>query len=328
MTQEQSKWILMQQLISNAKPTYFEIDRPQSSRFRGFCFDLINNIFFDSAITVTILVNMVAMAIQYEDMPEKMEQTLTSINYVFTGVYILEALIKLCAYGRNYFLSNWNNFDLFIAITSLLEFDYFENLLASFSSQGVVIIRVFRLLRISRLFKLFRSKHFARLNMILNIVYISIPSLMNVISLMFLMYIIFSVVAVFMFRDAKLPPDTENEVYNFKTFHSSLLTLFRASTGEDWPLLMYHYGEAEGLYAGSRIFFIIFVLVLTYIMINMIQLIVVQIFEELYFDPQNPLNQFKESVEEFNKVWNIFSAQKKGNAISSSSIISFFTHLQ
>lgn len=209
-----------------------------------------------------------------------------------------------------------------------MEFDYFENLLASFSSQGVVIIRVFRLLRISRLFKLFRSKHFARLNMILNIIYISIPSLMNVISLMFLMYIIFSVVAVFMFKDAKLPDGAQNEVYNFDTFHSSLLTLFRASTGEDWPLLMYHYGEAEGLYVGSRVFFIVFVLILTYIMINMIQLIVVQIFDELYFDPLNPLNQFKESLDEFNKVWNIFSAPQKGNAISASSVVSFFAHLQ
>lgn len=120
MTQDQSKWIMMQQLISHAKPTFFEIDRPQHSRFRGFCFDLINNLVFDSTITVTILLNMVAMAIQFEDMPETMESALTVVNYVFTGVYILEAIIKLCAYGRNYFLSSWNNFDLFIAVTSRL----------------------------------------------------------------------------------------------------------------------------------------------------------------------------------------------------------------
>jgi hypothetical protein len=74
---------------------------------------------------------------------------------------------------------------------------------------------------------------------------------MNVFALLMLVYFIFAILACFMFGDV-----TEgmiiDEYTNFNTFGTSMLTLIRASTGEDWNYIMMDcsYTAADGCVAG------------------------------------------------------------------------------
>ena len=67
----------------------------------------------------------------------------------------------------------------------------------------------------------------------------TLPSLINVAALLTLVFFIFAVLGVFICKDA--PPGTviDDNFNNFKNFGNALLILFRSSTGEDWPYIMY-----------------------------------------------------------------------------------------
>ena len=42
-------------------------------------------------------------------------------NYIFTAIFVMEAILKLIAYGFSYFQTMWNKFDFFIVITSIID---------------------------------------------------------------------------------------------------------------------------------------------------------------------------------------------------------------
>jgi len=61
----------------------------------------------------------------------------------------------------------------------------------------------------------------------------SFPKLLDVVALLFIFYFIWSTLAWFVFKDVG-SGEFVTDLANFKNFHFSLITLFRASTGEDW----------------------------------------------------------------------------------------------
>ena len=42
-------------------------------------------------------------------------------NYVFTAIFVVEAALKLFAFGWSYFGTSWNKFDFFVVISSILD---------------------------------------------------------------------------------------------------------------------------------------------------------------------------------------------------------------
>ena len=79
---------------------------------------------------------------------------------------------------------------------------------------------------------------------------------------------------------------------NFANFTQALIILLRISTGEDWPTIMYDTmnvssdcipGKTCGV-SYSPVFFIAFVMVCSYVMLNLFVLIILQQFE-LYYLP-------------------------------------------
>jgi len=43
------------------------------------------------------------------------------LNYIFTLIFILEACIKIFAFGWAYFDTSWNKFDFFVVISSIMD---------------------------------------------------------------------------------------------------------------------------------------------------------------------------------------------------------------
>jgi hypothetical protein len=61
------------------------------------------------------------MGMSYEGQPAGMDLFLKLTNYVFTAIFIFEAIVKLVAYGFAYFKTAWNKFDFFIVLTSIID---------------------------------------------------------------------------------------------------------------------------------------------------------------------------------------------------------------
>ena len=110
----------------------------------------------------------------------------------------------------------------------------------------------------------------------------SLPPLLNVFSLLFLILFIFAVLAVYLFKDVVGGEVIEPEYTNFKNFTNALLILFRISTGEDWNNIMYDSLHRENCKDQSvdcvspwtPFFYIVFILVCTYVMLNLFILVI------------------------------------------------------
>ena len=133
-----------------------------------------------------------------------------------------------------------------------------------------------------------KSKKFENFNKIFRTLLFSFPALFNVLLLLLLIYFIFAILGVFLFKDYGS---------EFSNFGSALMNLFRYSTGENWYLGMFTYIEYRP-YIG-RLFFLIYIFFSSFIMLNMFVLIVIEQFENYYFNPDNPINSFEDVTEIF-----------------------------
>ena len=120
-------------------------------------------------------------------------------NFVFSIVFLLEAIFKLIAYGKRYFNDYWNVFDFVIVLGSLvfivLKYGFRISLLSSAT-------QVLRALRIGRIFKLFRN--LKSLQIIFSTLITTLPALINVGGLCVLILYIFAVIGMNLFAKVKL----------------------------------------------------------------------------------------------------------------------------
>jgi len=237
---------------------------------------------FDIFIMVCIVLNMFQMAANFEGSSASYNKVLEILNYVFTIIFIAEATLKLIAFGRSYFKSSWNNFDFIVVCFSI--FDIVLGLMDSkslaFLRVGPQLARVMRVLRVSRVFRLMNK--FKGLQALIETITFSLPSLMNVLALLMLFYFIFSVLGNFLFGGV-IRGEVIDSYTNFKNFGYSMIILMRVSTGEDWNKIMYDVSRVPphcipGETCGSEyayLFFIIFIMLCSFIMLNLFILVII-----------------------------------------------------
>jgi hypothetical protein len=137
---------------------------------------------------------------------------------------------------------------------------------------------------------------------------ISLPSLLNIGALLFLVIFIYSVLGWFLFKSAPYSSSI-TPMNNCENFHNSFILLFRSSTGEDWPSIMYDYSKVT-IYAVP--FFLTFILMCSFIALNLFILIIIQDFEEYNLKPNNPIEEFNDNLVHFKDIWNKFSKENAG----------------
>ena len=340
LTPAQQRWVDMQRLIISKKPITF-IPTPKN-KIRAYAYYLTrkwgDGLYFDSIILVFILANIITMAVTYEGSSPTYDDNLTNVNYMFTAIFILEAILKITGIGLlNYWADGWNKFDSFVIVSSLI--DIAVSLVGtslSFLRIGPQLIRVVRVLRVTRLFKLVRK--LKGIQKILWVLWLSMPAVLNLLALLFLVYFIFSVLAVFLFQNITKGLVIDNRMVNFQNFGIAMLTLFRCSTGEDWYKIMNDtWGPimcSDGTNTcGSNIapiFWIVFMMVSQYVMINMLMSVMIQEFENYYFTSEDglSLDEFKENIRAFDFVWVNLSRKYDGIKIKSPSLITLFSLLK
>ena len=143
-------WDYLEQ-IETSSPNFADYITPDDP-IRLKIFDFINNNIFDSFILIIILLNLLSMAINFEDSTQKLNDVLNYLNLAFTSIFIFEMVVKLIGLGPvRYFKSSWNQFDFFVVIASLIDIivTYFTSSNSQFL-KSFQIIRVLRVLRVTR----------------------------------------------------------------------------------------------------------------------------------------------------------------------------------
>jgi voltage-gated sodium channel len=237
------------------------------------CKSIVNSKIFQRLILVTILLAGVVVGVQtYKAFAREHAIVLNTLDSFILGIFVIEAVIKILAEGnrpQNYFRNPWNIFDFIIVVACLL---------GPVIHLGADFLPVLRLARILRVLRLVSA--IPKLQLLVSCLLRSLPSMFYVSILLFLLFYIYGTMAVFLFA--------ENDPIHFRNLQTSILSLFRVVTLEDWTDVMYinmygseNYGYSSNDLAkwtpissssplGGAIFFVSFVLIGTMIVLNLV----------------------------------------------------------
>jgi len=319
--------------ICGAETHYVVWKKPQKGTYAYALREFADNPYLDNFIMIVIFLNMVFMALNFEGSSAGFNLFLTIVNYVFTGIFILECIVKLLGYGfLPYFHSGWNRFDFFVVIASIADLvvSNVEGFDASFL-KSFQIIRVLRVLRITRALRLIKS--LKGLEKLIQTLSWSLSALANVLLLMLIFFCIFSILGCYFYDNITYEKYKDsfiyvNEYYNFDNFYYSFLLVFRCATGENWNNIMMELAfvdtdKVSETYA--YIYFIISNFANSIIMLNLFLMVTLQQYDEFTNKNYNPIEKFESFLIDFNNAWNKFSDDEdKGFRIKKLHIIQFF----
>jgi voltage-gated sodium channel len=237
------------------------------------CKSIVNSKFFQRLIVVTILLAGIVVGMQtYKGFAIENAFILDMLDTIILGIFAIEAVIKILAEGnrpQNYFKNPWNVFDFVIVAACLLE---------PIIHLGAGFLPVLRLARILRVLRLVSA--IPKLQLLVSCLLRSLPSMFYVSILLFILFYIYGTMAVFLY--------SENDPIHFRNLQTSILSLFRVVTLEDWTDVMYinMYGSENYGYSskdlatwtpvssasplGAAFFFVSFVLIGTMIVLNLV----------------------------------------------------------
>lgn len=233
--------------------------------------EFVEKTWFQNFILAVILFNSIIMGMQTSKTLEaNIGNILTILDYICLGIFIVELLLKFMAYGIKFFTSGWNIFDLIIVIISLISGLAFLSVLRTFR-----VFRVFRSLKALKSLKGMRSLRmvsgFKHLRIIVEAIGKSIPGIFWSGILMLLIYYMFSLMGTTLFGEAF--PDW------FGDMGKSMYTLFQVMTLESWSMGISR--PVMEVYGWAWIYFVPFVLIASFLIMNVVVGIVVNSISEV-----------------------------------------------
>ncbi|XP_077572355.1 voltage-dependent R-type calcium channel subunit alpha-1E isoform X1 [Stigmatopora nigra] len=289
----------------------FKADNP----VRRACRYVVNLRYFEMCILLVIVASSIALAA--EDpvaTTSDWNKVLRYFDYVFTGVFTFEMIIKMIDQGLilhdgSYFRDLWNILDFIVVVGALVAFA-----LTNTKGRDIKTIKSLRVLRVLRPLK--TIKRLPKLKAVFDCVVTSLKNVFNILIVYKLFMFIFAVIAVQLFKGkffycndsskdtekdckgyyinyAKDKKEVKKREWKRHDFHYdniiwALLTLFTVSTGEGWPQVLQHSvdvtEEDRGPRHGNRmemsIFYVIYFVVFPFFFVNIFVALIIITFQE------------------------------------------------
>lgn len=83
---------------------------------RKYSLMIVEHDYFDPLIMSVILLNALALTLIWVGISFELIDLLETIQEVFNFIFMIECLLKLIAYQKNYFNNGWNNFDFMVVV--------------------------------------------------------------------------------------------------------------------------------------------------------------------------------------------------------------------
>ncbi|XP_036861567.2 voltage-dependent T-type calcium channel subunit alpha-1H isoform X1 [Manis javanica] len=269
------------------RPYYADYSPPRRS-----IHSLCTSHYLDLFITFIIGVNVITMSVEHYNQPKSLDEALKYCNYVFTVVFVFEAVLKLVAFGiRRFFKDRWNQLDLAIVLLSIMGITLEEIEVNAALPINPTIIRIMRVLRIARVLKLLKMA--TGMRALLDTVVQALPQVGNLGLLFMLLFFIYAALGVELFGRLECSEDNPCEGLSrhatFSNFGMAFLTLFRVSTGDNWNGIMKDTLRECALEdkhclgylpAISPLYFVTFVLVAQFVLVNVVVAVLMKHLEE------------------------------------------------
>ncbi|GMT06678.1 hypothetical protein PENTCL1PPCAC_28852, partial [Pristionchus entomophagus] len=276
------------------------------------CLKITQKKWFDYTILFFIGINCVTLAMERPSIPPNSPERifLDISGYAFTVIFSLEMLMKVIANGcligeGSYFKDGWNILDGILVIISLINV-LFEFFASGDSPKIFGVIRVLRLLRALRPLRVINRAPGVKL--VVMTLISSLKPIGNIVLICCTFFIIFGILGVQLFKGVMyhcVGPDIANVTtkwdcltdtrnkwvnhrYNFDNLGQALMSLFVLSSKDGWVSIMYQGIDAVGVdiqpienYNEWRmIYFISFLLLVGFFVLNMFVGVVVENFHK------------------------------------------------
>ncbi len=215
---------------------------------------------FQLAVVVAILANAVVIGLEtYDSIEEDHGALLATLNDVFLGLFTLEIAVRVAAYGRRpqeFFRSGWNLFDFLVVGLAYLPW----------IRESVTLLRVIRLLRIARLVSVVPG-----LRVVIVGLGRSVAPIGSIALLTFFLLYVYGMLGWIIYAD--------HDPERFGNIGHALLTLFQVLTLEGWNEVL---DKEMELTSWSWVYFVSFVLLATFVVLNVVIAVVVNSIEEAH----------------------------------------------
>lgn len=225
---------------------------------QGFAKGIVEARWFEPFMIGLIVFNAILIGLETSrELMARYDGWVRIANDAILVVFIIEAALKITAVAPRwglYFKSGWNLFDLSVIVFSLIPA----------TGEFALVARLVRVLRVLRL-----VSAIPQLRLIIATLVRSIPSMGHVILLMSVIFYIYAVTGFHLFG--------EDDQEHWGTLGAALLTLFQMVTLEGWVEVM---GTALETHPYAWIYFVTFVLIGTFVVLNLFIAVVINNLEQ------------------------------------------------
>uniref|UniRef100_A0A3B4CY60 Voltage-dependent N-type calcium channel subunit alpha n=1 Tax=Pygocentrus nattereri TaxID=42514 RepID=A0A3B4CY60_PYGNA len=287
----------------------------QTNPVRRLCHYIVSLRYFEMCILVVIAMSSIALAAEdpvQANAPRN--NVLKYLDYVFTGVFTFEMVIKMVDLGLllhpgSYFRDLWNILDFIVVSGALVAFAF-----SGTKGKDISTIKSLRVLRVLRPLK--TIKRLPKLKAVFDCVVNSLKNVLNIFIVYILFMFIFAVIAVQLFKGKffyctdeskglqkdcrgqfldydKDEVSAETRLWKKYDFHYdnvlwAFLTLFTVSTGEGWPTVLKHsvdatfedQGPSPGYRIEMSIFYVVYFVVFPFFFVNIFVALIIITFQE------------------------------------------------
>ncbi|XP_068599075.1 dihydropyridine-sensitive L-type skeletal muscle calcium channel subunit alpha-1-like [Brachionichthys hirsutus] len=305
---------LKEEAVPMPEASSFFIFGPQN-KFRKLCHRIINTTSFTNIILLFILLSSISLAAEDPIDPMSFRnQVLAYADIVFTSVFTAEIVLKMTTYGAilhkgSFCRNSFNILDLLVVSVSLLSM--------GIESSAISVVKILRVLRVLRpLRAINRAKG---LKHVVQCVFVAVKTIGNIVLVTMLLDFMFACIGVQLFKGKfyactdsdKMTAETckgwyiryqegalhdmevrkrewTNSELNFDNILNGMLALFTISTFEGWPRILYKAIDSnledKGPVYNNRvaisIFFIIYLILIAFFMMNIFVGFVIVTFQE------------------------------------------------
>ena len=228
--------------------------------------NFIESRFINIFITLVILINAITLGLETsEELVSKIGNMLIYVDKIALSIFVIELLIKLFVYRLSFFKSGWNVFDFIIVTIALIP-----------TSGPLSILRAFRIFRALRLLSMVPS-----MKKVIQAMFYAIPGIASVGTIIVLIFYISAVLVTNFFGN-------KFEDW-FGSIGESMYSLFQIMTLESWSMGIVRPVMEEYPYAWA--FFVPFILVTTFAVLNLFIGIIVDAMQHQTNEDENKSNQ-------------------------------------
>jgi len=228
----------------------------QNRSLRQHAADFVESKRIQKLIVVLILINAVILGLETYETPMAVAGPyLIGLDKIILGVFVIEILLKLFAHRLSFFKNPWNVFDFLVVGIALIP-----------ASGPFDVLRALRLLRLISMMP--------KLRFIMRALIAAIPGIAAISFLLIVIFYVFAIIAHGLFHQTH--PEW------FGSLQATLYTLFQVMTLESWSMGISRPVMEEHPWAG--LFFVIFILIATFTMLNLFIALIVDAMQNLQDD--------------------------------------------